>query len=220
MLQETQGGGRKWRCSMEMGFWGSAPKFCAGRQEQVTAQVIVLGLCAEYSPKLFPELMWSVSFLAIGGQEKYQVFGELLKECLMHSLNFEALLKLMSSLVVSLSSIFHSECKPEKNLAFKMALTGKSFCLQEFNHPLCLRDGERMEQNPLWPGAREGKSSLQADHGLWLGVNVQDFCAFPTKINYICSTTLCGIAMSTQLHKFTIWASVCLHEMFQLYFLQ
>lgn len=135
MLQETQGGGRKWRCSMEMGFWGSAPKFCAGRQEQVTAQVIVLGLCAEYSPKLFPELMWSVCFLAIGGQEKYQVFGELLKKCFMHNLSFEVLLKLMSSLVVSLSSIFHSECKPEKNLAFKLALTGKSFCLQEFNHP-------------------------------------------------------------------------------------
>lgn len=35
------------------------------------------------------------------------------------------LLKLMSSLVVSLSSVFHSECKPETNW---------NGCLEEFNH--------------------------------------------------------------------------------------
>lgn len=33
-----------------MGFWGSASKFCVGRQEQVTARVIVRGFVLNTAP--------------------------------------------------------------------------------------------------------------------------------------------------------------------------
>lgn len=136
----------------------------------------------------------------------------------MHNLSFEALLKLMSSLVVSLSSISHSEGKAETNLPSEIVWKSSTTSL-------CFRGTDQ--------GWGEGWNNIHCDQehgggnqhckqticcGWW--VNVQAFCAFPTKVAYLCSITLCSIAMSTRLHRFTICASLCLHEMFQLYFLQ
>lgn len=132
-------------------------------------------------------------------------------------ISFEVLLKLMSSFVVSLSSIFHSECKPETNLPLKIVWKSSPTSL-------CFRGTDQG-----WGGwnkihcdqeHRGGNHHCSQTMCYGQRVNVQAFCAFVTKINYVCSITLCSIAMSTQLHKFTICASVCLHEMFQLYFLQ
>lgn len=89
---------------------------CAGRQEQGTAEVIEQGLCAEYSSKTHVKYIFSWLTPCNWRQQKYQGFGELLKKRFIRNLSFEVLLKLMSSLVVSPSSVFHSECKPEMNL--------------------------------------------------------------------------------------------------------
>lgn len=75
---------------------------------------------------------------------------------------------LMSSLVMSLGFISHSECRAESNL-----LSNLNDCLREF-HYLSMFYGNwpgmmgRKEENPLGPGAWGRKSQLQADHMLWL----------------------------------------------------